>query len=64
LLVVAVVVQTYLAVAEQAELQDLVAVELEKDLDQAELELLILVVVVAVPNMMLHLVVVELVVQE
>jgi hypothetical protein len=45
-------------------LLDLVAVELEKDLDQVTLELLIQVVVAVEPNMILHLVVVELEVQE
>ena len=43
-------VQTYLLLAaEQVELQALVAVELEKDLDQVELELLILEVAAEVP---------------
>jgi|TARA_R100000005_G_C4867369_1_gene125626 hypothetical protein len=63
--VVAEVVQTYLlSVVELVVLLDLAVVELEKDLDQVELELLIQVVVAEEPNMILHLVVVELEVQE
>tara|TARA_R100001079_G_scaffold88948_1_gene51550 strand:- start:122 stop:307 length:186 start_codon:yes stop_codon:yes gene_type:complete len=57
-----VAVQTYLLLAaEQVELQALVAVELEKDLDQVELELLILEVAAEVPSMILPQVAVVLV---
>jgi hypothetical protein len=60
-----VAVQTcLLSVVELVVLLDLAAVELEKDLDQVTLELLIQVVVAVEPNMILHLVVVELEVQE
>jgi hypothetical protein len=65
LLVVAVVAQTFLLlVVELVELEALVVAELEKDLDLEMLELLIQGVVVVELNMTLHLVVVELEVQE
>ena len=58
-------VQTYLlSVVELVVLVDLAVVELEKDLDQVMLEQLTLAVAVAELNMILHLVVVELEVQE
>ena len=58
----AVAVQTYLLLAvELVELEDLVAVVLEKDLDQVELESLILVAVAVVPSMILPQVAVVLV---
>jgi len=60
--VAAVAVQTYLLLAvELVELEDLVAVVLEKDLDQVELESLILVAVAVVPSMILPQVAVVLV---
>jgi hypothetical protein len=63
--VVVAAVRTYLLLAvELVVLLDLAVVELEKDLDQLVLELLIQVVAVVELNTILHLVVVELEVQE